>query len=454
MRGLLRSWRPRSVNLLGKLLPLLLAAGGIAVHAADVLPPDPNPPTGPAVVPAPLALDLSGYRHLSLEKQAALAAYRASLAAAEGKVRALDHLGLAGALRRDLPQRRCQAQQGVVAAQAQLSQAEWDTVYGVTRNYFSALYAVEQKRLADETATSLSDMEKRLNDLFKQGAEVRRDLKVWHLESIRGTLAMVRGRRVEAEEGIPRALAALREAVGLEPTCPILVPPEAALPGVDSFPPVVREQIVELALARRGEIIQANVGLQVTALEIKAQSRILRPLAATFASGSDLHAQPVPLGVANGEYRPGAIGLEMPVNLVGKRPDRVDQAHALHGRADAVVEKTRQLIALQADEVFYRWKQATRQYADYTEAVRKADLALKLITDEYKDLGVQPGTRPSFDDLLNARIQWVQMRLLRNEAQYEVLLALAALERVTAGGYCPGFDQPLPLPPGAPQNKP
>ena len=45
----------------------------------------------------------------------------------------------------------------------------------------------------------------------------------------------------------------------------------------------------------------------------------------------------------------GAVGVEMPATLNGSRCDRVDQAQAYNARAEAVVDKTRGLILLDAE---------------------------------------------------------------------------------------------------------
>jgi hypothetical protein len=41
----------------------------------------------------------------------------------------------------------------------------------------------------------------------------------------------------------------------------------------------------------------------------------------------------------------------MPAYLIGSREHRVDQAQALSGRAHAVIEKTRQLVALEVENI-------------------------------------------------------------------------------------------------------
>src|SRR5262245_37857878 len=144
----LRTWNVRRFwarLLTGLAAPVLLSLG---VAAADA----PLPPSGgqeqPTVV-AP-AFELDAYRSVALEKQPSLSAYRASVDAAQAKAGGLDELLLAGLVRHDLPTRRKQSQLGILAAQAQLNKAEWDTVYSVTRTYLSTVYASKQLQVADK----------------------------------------------------------------------------------------------------------------------------------------------------------------------------------------------------------------------------------------------------------------------------------------------------------------
>src|SRR5205823_3423269 len=97
---------------------------------------------------------------------------------------------------------------------------------------------------------------------------------------------------------------------GLDLDCPLLLDSNELMPSLKGMPEPQREQIVALAVARRSEVIQAAAGLEVTSLEVIAQKKILGLRGDTFASGSDIHADPVPQGFANGEYRPGAITIE------------------------------------------------------------------------------------------------------------------------------------------------
>jgi outer membrane protein TolC len=419
------------------------------------------PASGPAAaepLPAPsqpaVALDLPGLCRLALEKQPALAAYRASLAAAHAKSDALERLCVPTILRRDLPVRREQAHHGIRAAEAQLCQAEQDTLYAVTRTYYSVLYARRQQTIArdildPENPNGIANLRKLTEAILKERT-ARLDVRDHHLAHIDALIQTVKARSQDAIQGEQRALAALREAIGLGPGESLTVASGAQLP--QQLPPVPDQaQVIALALHHRGEVTQAEVGAAVTGLEVTAQDKSHRATFSTFAAGSDLHATPVPQGEADGEYRPWAVGLEMPTMLVGSRSARVEQAQALEARAAAVVQKTRNLVALQAEEAYHRWREASGRYDAYKKGADDAEKAAAKLRDPDPDKGgFDPGkagarivARPNLDDVIEARTRATQLRVLANQAQFEMLIALANLQRVTAGGYCPGI---LPVP--------
>ena len=445
-------WNARRLRV--RLLAGLAAPAFLSLAAAA--PPEGAPPPAPpaATVPAVLpAFDLATYRSVALERQPALAAYRASLAAAEAKAHGLDRLVLAGLVRRDLPTRRKQAGLGILAAKAQLDKAERDILYAVTRNYLSAAYAQAQRRTADQIlAQDANDpfalaYVRNLGKLILNGEDTRRDVKKWNVDQIDVLARIGEGRREEARQGLERALAALREAVGLEADCPLGLPQGYRLP--EGNPPPEKAVLVALARERRGEVVQAGIGAEVTCLEVQAQQVIFGASAQTFASASDLHALPVPQGISNGEYRPGAISIEMPATLVGKRDARVQQAQALYGRALAVVDKTRHLVTLEAEDTYFRWKDAAARSDAYARAADKAQEVFDQIRAAFDPSRAAKGERPYFDDVVESRVRLARVRLLADQARYEKLLTLAALERVTAGGFNAGLDlPPRPKTPG------
>jgi len=401
-------------------------------------------------------LDLRACRKLALEKQPALAAYRASLAAAQARSQALEDIHLPAILRHDLPIRRQQAAQAVLSYQAQVCQAEWDTLYAVTRLYWTVVYAQSQSRLADEVLSSdknafrlpyLRDLVAGIGKPAEGGPPTRPDIAPNRFKQLDALIHVAQAQRAEAQLSAERALAALREAVGmcegiLQVTADSL---DAPLPAMV----LTREKVVALALARRGEMAQAAVGVDVTSLEVQAQGKSHRPNFATFASATDLHVQPVPLTEADGFYRPGTVGIEMPASLVGWRCARVDQAQALSGRAVAVQQKTRQLIVLQAEDAYLRYQLASKQVQEYQQAAKDADEAASEALNLFKrrtsvrdpEGKLLPIVLPLLQEVLQLRMQAVQVKVMENESRFKLLVALAELERVTAGGAgCSGFD--------------
>jgi outer membrane protein TolC len=387
-------------------------------------------------MPVAQPLDLAACRRLALEKQPAVAAARASLAAAVARAEGLEHLHVPTLIARDLPIRRKQAALGVTIAEAGVARAEGDAVYGVTFCYLSALYAIEQQRVADDALKTLQELQDLAKDIVKEGS--RTNVTQRDVEQIGIYLLVARGRRAEAVEGEQRARAGLREALGLATDCPVPLL-ASALP--DVIPTVDRCQIVALALARRGELAQASNAAQVFQYEIDAQHAKWLPRSSTFASGSDIHAQAIPTGSYDEVYKPGAIGVEMPTTLNGSRCDRVEQAQAYNARAEAVVDKTRGLIVLDAESAYLRWAEASAKLIEYRKAANEAEALLKELRKSFK--ATPPDPKVTIDKLLNAGILSSQLRVQVNQTHYQQLLALAALERATAGGFCAGFEAPL-----------
>jgi len=410
-----RSWR-------GLLAPACLCLGAWAAFAAEpaATPEQIAAPAKPAVQ----VLDLATCRRLALEKQPAIAAAQASLAAAEARSRAVCRLHAVPFLASDLPIRRQQAELGLAGAGAQVEQARWDATYDVTRTYLTAVYALQMLKVADDTRRELSKLKDEAGTAGND--RVAEQLGIY--------IKVIDERRETAVFGVRRAGAALREAIGLEADARIAVA-DAKLP--ELTPATTRDDVVALALARRGELVQAVTAAEVTNYEIKAQSsNRFAPTFRTFASGSDIHAVPVPQASRGSEYHPGAIGPEMPGTLVGKRADRVDQAQALAARADAVADKTRGLIALEAEDAFYRWQETSRRLPRAREAADAAKALSDKLTKDAKD----PNLNIRFSEAMAAGALAGQLRLEANELQLQHLLNLATLERVTAGGFNAGFE--------------
>jgi outer membrane protein TolC len=381
-----------------------------------------------AAEPGP-ALGLAECLHLAEVRQPRMAAQRASLAAAEDGKRALEELHFpAVVVEPEIPIRRKQAALGVDAAAAGLDQAERETAYAVTRTWFTVQYAREQERVARGVVERLSatrDAAQRALDAGVKDVtanDVSRSLVYQRLAD---------ARRTQATQGVKRALVALREAIGLAPNAAFEVP-AVPLPNPAARPN--REEVVAAALARRGDLMQATIFAQVAGLEVDAQCTSHHQKMQTFAAGSDIHSRQVPQSVHNTEYRPGAVPPEMPTLLAGSRAERMKHAQDLSARAEAVVEVTRNLVALEAEEAFLRWEEAAQQARQAREG---ADAADKLAADLNKDF--TGGAKVKVEDVINAHVLASQARSQYNEYLYRQILGLAELERVTARGFTAGL---------------
>lgn len=373
---------------------------------------------------------------IAYERQPALTAARHGVAAKQAAANGLSRRNFNYLFAPDIDVRRKQSCKGVSAAQAELMQAEVDTHYAVTRTYYTAIYARLQYDVAADILTKLQFDREDLDRALKAGAP---KLSAPMLDRLDIAINLAKAKQLEAEEGMNRALAALREAMGIGLECSSFQLADLSLPDPTVTPD--RCDIVNLALARRGELMQVLIAADVFRLEVDAQGRIFRfkTVGRTFASAGDIHSQPVPPGLRNGDYRPGAIGFEMPVTLAGPRDSRVEQACQYSGRADAVVAKTKELIALEAEDGFAKWNEATRKCAFTKDAVNKAKKYIKQLEEDRKE-----GATILPEDMTMSRLLAVQANVALNEAMFQQVLALANLERITAGGFSAGFSPTQP----------
>lgn len=361
-----------------------------------------------------------------LQNQPALAAARASLAAAYSGQRGVEGIQFGRILSRDLPIRLQQACLGVSIAAAGLEHAEWETRYAVRRTFYSVKYARMQQAVVDEALRKIDDSYRQAEKLIGAGDPKFKVTRI-DLDVLKINKEFVRTRKAEADVGILKAFAGLREALGVGPKYKLEIVDEPLPPYVESLN---KDEMIAYARANRSELSQAMNINRVTELEIDAQRKkwfsFQNP---TFAAGSDIHAKPIPQGIANGEYRPGAIGPEMPPFLIGKRQDRMQRAADLNDRSVAVVAKTENLIELEVEATCLKWLEAAQNVKNLAPTPGMA----KKVADDVRlrfDEGNVTG-----EEMLRARTLEEQALGMYNQALFQHALALAALERVTAGGY-------------------
>jgi outer membrane protein TolC len=383
-------------------------------------------------------LTLAAARQMAVEQNPAVAAARASLAAAQARAEAAENLHTIPLVTPDLPIRRKQAAVGVGIAEAGVRRAEADVIYGVTYTYIAYLYATEQLQV---TQKALSNLEN-LRTQVRRGVEAgRTNVSKADQPRIDAYIGLARSRQKEAEAGRQRALAGLREALGLGPDCPLVLV-DTQMPRIS--PAVDRCQVLAQALANRPELAQAAGIAEVTGYEVDAQGRRRFPNSRTFAANSDIHSQPVPAGTYGSQedsYRPGALAPEMPPFLSGKRCDRIEQAEAYSARAAAVADKTRNLVALDVEQAYLRWQEASGQLPDLEKAAEDSRGAF----DQLKEAFSQAGTRTTVSEWLSYGMLRTDLLVEVNRMRFRLLASLANLERATAGAFCPGLV-PAPAP--------
>ena len=372
---------------------------------------------------------------IAVERSPNLKAVRASTAASEAGYRSLMNFGTVGTLLSpDLDIRKQQAQRGLTGASGEYQKVHNELVQDVTRLYFSAVYARQQQAIADDVIEQLEQMEsiiKKILDEAKRPEDLG-GLTLGKLIVVQMGLREARAPRSEALVGRKRAMAALRQAMAVEAeTFPFRLK-DAELPLMKQTNEITREKVVQLALERRPELALAAAGVDVFRLEVYAQGKIpFKRVVPTFASGADLHSRDIPQTVRGKDYRPGGIIPEMPTQLVGSKYDRVCRAMAYSQKADAVYESAHSLIVLEAENAFFELQLATRKLQ---LAKEKHDLAVELDKFTVRNL---PNAEK--DKVVQVQVVVAKAKSDYVEAVFQHLLALSALERITAGGITPAF---------------
>lgn len=375
---------------------------------------------------------------VAIERSPRLKAVRDGIQSSEAGYRALMNFGTVGTLLSpDLQIRKQQAERGLGAAAGEYQKEFNEVVHDVTRMYYSAVYAKQQEAIADDVVGRLAELVDLARELLnnpKVGPDDLKGLTTGKLYIMETGLAEAKIQRLYARQGRKQALAALRQVMAVDGrTFPFRVK-DVELPVMRQENPITKELVVDLAMTRRPELALAAAGVDVFRLEVYAQSKIpCKRVVPTFASGADIHSKEIPQTQRGKDYRPGGIVPDMPTQLVGSKFDRVCRARALSQRADAVYESAQTLVRLEAENGFIEFELATEK--------------LRLAKDKY-DAGVKlqklteaaaGSPNAGKDALVQGFVAAAKAQSDYVEAVWQHLLALAALERITAGGIRPDF---------------
>jgi len=409
-----------------------LAAQTPAADAkADAKPAGATPGVTPSGTATPLTL--AQCLAIGRERQPLIQAAYHSYRATEVGAKALGNLGfVAGLVTPDLPVRRQQASRGLTLAAAEIQKVTQENTQDITVLYYSYVYARQQELTASDIVEQLEIYYEAAEGIVRSGVrDPKMRLNQFSLYTLQNVISDVKAQRLKAETGRKLALEALRDAMGADGGLDF-VPAAKELPLMLSGT-ITQEQVVAEALARRPELAQAAAGVDAFRLEVCAQASVKsKRQVSTLAVGSDLHSKQVPMGVRNGEYKPGALAPEMPASLVGKTEDRVARAAALSLRQDALYDRTASLVRLEASKAFLTWDAATRRVV---EAKKKYERGRQLV-EESRSAAIaklDPEILVTNEALAGkSQTEYV-------EAVFDHVKALAALERITAGGVVTQF---------------
>ena len=323
----------------------------------------------------------------------------------------------------ELPYRKQQAAKGVIAAEAEMMQTEHDVTFNVVRTYYTAVYARQQVRLTSEIVKRFRQYLAFVKEAVDEGSI--RTLTKTSEETFVQYVARAIDKQTQAEFGYRRAMEALRHEMAVGEEFQFTIATEE-LPLIDAS--ISREAVVAHALNRRGEITLASMGAEVLRLETTAQGEVrFRLRVPTAASASDLHSKNVPQGTREGEYRPDALAPDFPTTIIGDRTTRTEKAAALTQRAEVVVEKTRDLVKLEAVNGYLKWEESRKRVPEWKIA---AEAGRSSVERGRKDVD----GKPTDEKILQLEGLAAESQGSYNEALYQQLMALAVLERATAGG--------------------
>ena len=390
----------------------------------ETKPPE-SAPKKPQALPK---LTLRECLAIAMEKQPKLAVLKASIGSANASYLAIENTHLLR-LSPDHKYRLGQACIGKQAAETELEQAIHDVTHAVVWTYYLVVYARDQQK-ATEEARRLAEfyLDPVQKTVEHKGGD--REINVVVLRHLRARVAEAARLELKAESGFERAKAALREAMGVDSNYFFDVA-DQTLPDFANFD-IKRDDVIGHAQTRRGEVILASLFSEASRLEAYAQWSILfRLRVETFASGGDIHSRHIPPGSKEGDYRPDAIGPEMPVQMIGGHGIRSQKAWELAARSDAVLQKTKNLVTLEADTAWCDY-----HYAGLSMA--KAKIQLQESKENLKDLkeaaGMVIDNRSKLEQVLMAQEETTKAQAALNEAIYQRISALANIERITAGG--------------------
>ncbi len=295
------------------------------------------------------------------------------------------------------------------------------------------LYSRAQRTVLDDLVEDLTFLHTRVKNSVEKNE--RPEWTAATVDLVELYTRRAKARRTEADRGVQLSLAALREAMNLDPLLCLRIADEPIpQPNVK----VCRTEILAAAISRRGEAIEASLATEVVGLEADAQGRNHR-------QGRDAPSPPAPTSMPvtfrsrsmARSFGPAEFRWPCRRSWSDRVPRTFESAQEYGEQAAAVAQKTRNLIVLESEEAYFSWQEWSKKVVLYRDA-REVGLRLSgRLHEEFRG-----SIKRVIEGVLPESLLAAQARTDYNEALFRQAIALAALERVTGGGFLAELTAP------------
>ncbi|MCH8179727.1 MAG: TolC family outer membrane protein [Proteobacteria bacterium] len=313
-----------------------------------------------------------------------------------------------------------QAEQSLLAADADLANASNDLTVRVTQAYFDVLGAQDVLTTAQANKAALAEQLAAAKRSFEVGNSTITDTR-----EAQARFDLAGAQEIAATNDLRVKRIALDQLVGRSNVAPT---PLRTPVNLDSLSPGQVEDWVGQA-ASSPSVRKAEVGLQVATLEIdKARAGHLPTLdAVANVARNDISSSNPNAKIAGGAGTSSAIGLEMnlPLYAGNATQNRIREVLQLKEKAEHDVDNARRSVTLGTRQAYFGVQSGLAQVKAYEAAEASAKLAL-----EATQLGYRVGVRIN-KDVLDAQTQLASTQKDLYKARYDVIVGAVKLRQAS-----------------------
>jgi outer membrane protein TolC len=322
-----------------------------------------------------------------------------------------------------------QAKLAIDAAGSEVEQARQQTMFAVSKAYLSILLARELVQVSEDSRGEFAAVESLARVALDSG---KNDFVTAADVTRAGSLKLLaESQKVEFGYAAERAQAGLRTAMGLEVPAVVAIA-DSTLPR--QFPQLELAPLVDLALARRPEIIGARLALHKAELDRKLAVAQFHPDVVAYGRLTSIQDDASFLNPTNpNEW---VAGFEARVNLFsgGRRFAEKHKADHEIAEASETTRLVRQRVALEVEQAYLQYKETLSRIPlakqAWKEAVTSLDVYGKVI--QLRTKSEKHELPKDFENLLTTRLLLSQAEVSYLEQVYACNLALAVLRLTTA----------------------